>query len=126
MGTEIEIELGEESFKAELAENETAKRIAGKLPVQASPSFWGDEIYFEIPVDIGENEQPKTELEAGDLAYWPDGNAFCIFFGPTPSSTGPEPRPASPVTVIGQLLEDPELLKKLNRGSIGEVEVRKL
>lgn len=126
MGTEIEIELGDESFKAELTENETAKGIADKLPVQAPPSYWGDEIYFEIPVDIDENEQPETELEAGDLAYWPDGSAFCIFFGPTPSSTGPEPRPASPVTVIGELLENPKLLQELDRDSIGEVEVRKL
>lgn len=125
MGTEIEIDLGDESFKAELADNYTAKEISAALPVQTSPSFWGDEIYFEIPVDIVENEQLKTKLEAGDLAYWPDGNAFCIFFGPTPGSTGSEPRPASPVTVIGELLEDPELLSELDKGSIGDVEVRK-
>ena len=60
MGAEIEIDLDDESFKAELRENETAKGIADKLPVQASPSYWGDEIYFEIPVDIGENEQVQS------------------------------------------------------------------
>jgi len=124
--TEIEIEVDGRTVRGELVENNTAKEIAAALPIQASPSFWGDEIYFEIPVDIVENEQPETKLEAGDLAYWPDGNAFCIFFGPTPGSTGSEPKPASPVTVIGELLEDPELLKDLDRNSTGTVEIRKL
>ncbi len=125
MGTEIEIDLGDETFRAELTGNETARELADELPVRASPSFWGDEIYFEVPVDIVENERPETELKEGDLAYWPDGSAFCIFFGPTPSSEDSEPRPASPVTVIGELLDDPELLQGIDRGAIGEVKVRK-
>ncbi len=126
MGTEIEIELDGERFRAKLSENETAEKIADALPVRAVPRFWGDEIYFELPVDIAENELPETELNVGDLAYWPEGKAFCIFFGPTPSSKASEPRPASPVTIIGELLDDPGLLQDIDRSSVGKVKIKRL
>src|SRR6266566_2855101 len=60
---------------------------------------WGDEIYFGIPVKA-ESEDPREVVEPGDLAYWPPGSAFCIFYGPTPASRGDEIRPASPVNVV--------------------------
>jgi hypothetical protein len=55
-------------------------------------------------------------VSIGDLGYWPDGNAFCIFFGPTPVSKGDEIRPASPVTVFGKVTGDAEALKKVAAG----------
>lgn len=123
MGKEITITLNDRSFQGELNDTETAKSIGKKLPIEANPSFWGDEIYFEIPVDISENENPEVELEIGDLAYWPDGNAFCIFYGPTPSSNDSEPRPASPVTVVGELSGDATALREFDRGTAGKVRI---
>ncbi len=125
MGPKIKIILDQNSLRAELNETETAKAIAEELPVESRPNFWGDEIYFSVPVDLDENEHPETELTVGDLAYWPEGSAFCIFFGPTPASEGPEPRPASPVTVIGRLVDDPELLRNVDSSSISSIEVEK-
>ena len=52
----------------------------------------------------------------GDLGYWPPGEAFCIFFGPTPASRGGEIRPASPVNVFGRVSHDPTVLKKVAAG----------
>lgn len=123
MGKEITITVTDKPFKAELKESETAKAIGEKLPIEASPSFWGDEIYFEVPVDIDENENPEVELEIGELAYWPDGNAFCIFYGPTPSSNDSEPRPASPVTVVGKLAGDATALREFDRRSVDTVKI---
>ncbi len=123
MSKEITITINERSFKGELNDSETAKAIREELPVEAEPSFWGNEIYFEIPVDISENENPKVELEIGDLAYWPDGNAFCIFYGSTPSSDDSEPRPASPVTVIGELAGDATALREFSRGTAKKVKI---
>ena len=119
----IKITVNDKDFLGELNETETAKAIETNLPIEASPSFWGDEIYFEIPVDIEENENPEEELEVGDLAYWPDGNAFCIFYGPTPSSKGSEPRPASPVTVVGEVSGDATVLRQLDRGFGDKVKI---
>ena len=46
---------------------------------------------------------PSAEVKLGDLAYWPEGHALCIFFGPTPMSTGTAIIPAAPVTVVGKI-----------------------
>ena len=123
MGKEIVITVNEKSFRGELNDTDTAELIGDELPIEASPSFWGEEIYFEIPVNLAENEDPEEELEVGDLAYWPDGNAFCIFYGPTPSSEGSEPRPASPVTVVGRLSGDISGLRDFDRGSAEKVRI---
>ncbi len=64
-------------------------------------------------------DNPKSVVEKGDLGYWPDGPAFCIFFGQTPVSTKDEIRPASAVEVIGKVQCDPEEFKNKSwRGTI--------
>ena len=73
-------------------------------------SRWGDEIYFDVGVDLPE-EDPAEEVTVGDVAYWGPGSALCLFYGPTPASTGAAPRAASPVTVIGRLQGDPGSLR---------------
>ncbi len=112
----IVIKAGQVSQEAELNETKTAQLILDALPIKASANTWGDEIYFGIDVTTGEEDaQPVVEL--GDLAYWPPGHAFCIFFGRTPASHGDEIRPASPVNVFGKLLGDPKEFKKVPSGT---------
>jgi len=101
---------------AELNNNETAKKIWEALPIEGSVNTWGDEIYFSIPVKVG-LENAKAVVLEGDLGYWPPGNAFCIFFGPTPASEGEEIRPASPVNVFGKIIGDPQVFKKVRSGA---------
>lgn len=125
MGEKITIIINGERFDGELNETKTAQAVTEVLPVETEPNFWGKEIYFGIPVEIDQNEEPEEELEIGDLAYWPDGHAFCIFFGPTPNSEGSEPRPASPVTVIGKLTVDTTPLRELDLLAVKEVQVEK-
>jgi hypothetical protein len=109
----IRITIGGKEFAASLNHTQTAQAVYEALPLRASGSYWGDEIYFRIPVAV-ENEAPQPEVEVGDLAYWPDGCCFCIFFGKTPASKGDKPVPASPVTVIGRIDARPEELRGLN------------
>lgn len=109
---------------AELSEKspKTAEAIWNALPFEASANTWGDEIYFSIPVEVGEENAQET-VEMGDLGYWPPGNAMCIFFGPTPMSKTPqEIRPASPVNVFGKIPVDPKVFKKVRSGSQIRVE----
>lgn len=110
--------------EAELLEDknpETVKAIWEALPFETRANTWGEEIYFSIPVNIGEeNSQPTVEL--GDLGYWPPGNGFCIFFGPTPISRGEEIRPANPVNVFGKVIGDPKVFKKVRSGDKIRVE----
>jgi hypothetical protein len=101
-GMNIVIEIAGRGFPAELNDSATAAKVADALPIEAMTSTWGEEIYFTIPVETKEENAVET-VEAGDLAFWPVGNAFCIFFGPTPMSRENEIRPYSPVNVIGRL-----------------------
>ena len=94
----------------------TAKAFWDALPIEARANTWGDEIYFGIPVKR-ELETGEETVEIGDLGYWPAGNAFCIFFGPTPASRGDEIRPASPVNVFGKVNGDPRVFKKVRGGA---------
>ena len=101
--TRIRITAGSVTFEAELAANSTGAAIAAALPIEARANTWGDEIYFGIPVELEEADDASAEMHVGDLAYWPVGSAFCIFFGPTPASQGIDPRAASPVNWCGRL-----------------------
>ena len=104
----ITIKIGGISFKAELNDTETAKRIAKILPFTSSFSTWGEEIYFSVPVESGLDESAKEKVNPGDLGFWPPGRAFCIFFGPTPMSGPGEIVPAGAVNIIGKVSDDPK------------------
>ena len=93
----------------------TVDAIWSKLPIDGKANIWGDEIYFTIPVQVGAENQSEV-VQMGDLAYWPPGNALCIFFGPTPASWDKEIRPASPVNVIGRIVDNPRLFKLVGPG----------
>ncbi|MCZ6677676.1 MAG: cyclophilin-like fold protein [Candidatus Poribacteria bacterium] len=108
-------------MEAELNQSQTAQQIWDALPIEASGNTWGDEIYFSIPVTM-DGENPQEVVDLGDLAYWPPGTAFCIFFGRTPASRGDEIRPASPVNVIGKLSGDPEAFKRVRNGTVVKIE----
>ena len=106
----ITITAGKVSAQALLNDSPTATQIWEGLPIEARGNTWGDEIYFSIPVKA-KAENPKSVVEAGDIAYWPPGSAFCIFWGPTPASHGNEIRPASPVNVFGKLTGDAKVFE---------------
>jgi len=112
----IRIVAGSVKVTATLLDNRTADAVWQALPLEASAQLWGDEIYFSIPVSLGE-EESREVVEAGDLAYWPPGKAFCIFWGPTPASRGSEIRPASPVNVFGRVDGDPTVFDQVPSGA---------
>ena len=114
---DLTIEFKNQAFtiNALLNQTETAKSFVDILPINSPINLWGEEIYF--PVDLYfDNELPQETVDIGDIAYWPPGNAFCIFFGETPASVDGNIKPASAVTVIGKLESDPEVLKRVKSG----------
>ena len=112
----IRIRAGQVVAEAHLNESKTARSIWGALPIEAKAETWGDEIYFAIGLGAAEDSARET-VEMGDLGYWPPGQAFCIFFGPTPASHGDEIRPASPVNVVGQVVGDARVFKRVRAGT---------
>ncbi|MFC1927317.1 cyclophilin-like fold protein [Chloroflexota bacterium] len=116
MGKRIRIIAGAVEAEAELNNTATAQAIWEALPIRSQASLWGDEIYFSIPLSL-QLEAGQEVVGIGDLGYWPDGNAFCIFFGPTPVSQRDQIRPASPVTVFGKVIWDATILRKVAAGT---------
>jgi len=104
-------------MEAELLDTPTARKIAQALPIEGSVNVWGDEIYFDIPLTIDQEPDASQDVAVGDLGYWPVGPAFCIFFGPTPVSSGDQPRAYSPVNVFGRVMGDPQLFKSVPGGA---------
>ena len=114
----IRIRAGTLTMDAELNASATATLIWEALPIEAAGQTWGDEIYFGIPVRAREEKDAQAVVEMGALAFWPPGNAFCVFFGPTPASRNRnEIRPYSPVNVVGKVLGDATAFKQVRSGT---------
>ena len=106
MTNSIQIEVSRLVLQAELYDTPTARGILKALPIDGQANVWGEEIYFEIPPQLELEAGAREEVQVGELGYWPVGNAFCIFFGPTPVSQGDQPRAYSPVNVFGKIIGD--------------------
>jgi len=91
----------------------TVEAIVKKLPTEGRAALWKEEVYFEIPVKMGE-EKARSKVEKGDLAFWPMGNAFCIFSG--------ESQPYSPVNIVGKVTKNLELFIRVKSGSVIKLE----
>jgi hypothetical protein len=92
----------------------TVDTIVRKLPVEGRAALWKEEVYFEIPVKIGE-EKAKPTVETGAIAFWPMGSALCVFFG--------ESQPYSPVNILGKITKNLELFKQVKSGATIKVEL---
>ena len=112
----ISIRFDNLTVEATLNDSPTASEIWSQLPIEARTNTWGDEIYFEIPVNIPQEPDAREQVEIGELGYWPVGRAFCIFFGPTPVSTDEKPLAYSPVNIIGEVLGDFSQLSSIQDG----------
>lgn len=102
-------------FYAKFNDSKAAQDILNRLPLSGQVKRWGDEIYFETGVSASD-EWATREVNVGDIAYWPEGQCLCVFFGPTEASTGDKPVPASPVVIIGNTLANPGELREIKSG----------
>ena len=94
----------------------TVQAILENLPIQVGIIRWGDELYTEKTQIIAEEENAKREVNFLDVAYWPEGNALCLFYGPTPISKDGQILAYSPVNIVGRIIahdnEKNDLLEK--------------
>lgn len=115
-GRRIRITAGDVQVTATLNDSATAAQVWDALPLEASCSVWGDEIYFRIP-ELEPEDGAVEVVDMGAVAYWPPGSALCVFFGRTPASVGDEIRPASAVNVMGAIEGDATALKAARPGA---------
>ena len=111
----LKIELDGEVFGATLTKEispTTVEKIVESLPIESEVMTWGDEVYFDVPVAMDE-ENARESVSKGDIGYWPAGRTLCIFYGKTPISASEEHiKPASAVNVVGKI-DEPDRLKSI-------------
>jgi hypothetical protein len=91
----------------------TVDTIVRKLPVEGRAALWKEEVYFEIPVKLGE-EKAKPTVETGTVAFWPMGGAICVFYGKS--------QPYSPVSILGKVTKNLEVFAQVKSGTRIRVE----
>ncbi len=113
----IRFEFGTLVLEAELLDTPTAKAILAALPLTSTALTWGEEVYFEVPVEFAREKNARAVVTPGEIAYWPDGPAIAIGFGRTPISQGDETRLASPCNVFARALGDVKALAVVKAGT---------
>jgi hypothetical protein len=86
----------------------TVDTLVRKLPMEGRAALWKEEVYFEIPVKMGE-EKAKPNVEIGTIAFWPMGSALCVFYG--------QSQPYSPVSILGKITKNLELFRQVKSGT---------
>ena len=117
----IRFDFGALTLEAELLDTPTAKAITAALPISSSVLTWGEEVYFDVPVDVAREPDARAVIVPGEIAYWPQGPAIAIGFGRTPISKGNETRLASPCNVFAKAYGNVKMLSKVKTGEKVEV-----
>lgn len=102
--------------------SQTIAELLKSLPFTSRVQVWGDEVYFDAPFHSDLEKDARAEMEVGEVAFWPDGDALALFFGPTPVSDGRKPKAVSPCNVVGSIQGDHSVLRSVRPGAAVTVE----
>ena len=113
----IRFDFGTLTLDAELLDTSTARAVAAALPISSRALTWGEEVYFEVPVDVAREKDARAVVTPGEVAYWPDGHCIALGYGRTPISEGDETRLASPCNIFARALSDVKALAAVKAGA---------
>ena len=112
----IRFDFGVLTLEAELLDTPTARAVAAALPISSSSLVWGEEVYFEVPVQVAREPQARAVVTPGEIAYWPEGHCIALGYGRTPISQAGETRLASPCNIFARALVGVERLAHVQVG----------
>ena len=113
---QLEITAGGVSLRVEVLDTPTGRAVLAAAPFDARAQTWGEEVYFSTPIQVAREADARALVEAGELAFWVEGDAIAIGFGPTPVSRGDEIRLAAPTNIWGRTKDDVRRLETVRDG----------
>ncbi|MZD04277.1 hypothetical protein GTW43_04160 [Streptomyces sp. SID5785] len=108
---------------ATVEDTPTSRALLGRLPLTSTAQTWGEEVYFDTGLSARVEDGARQVVEPGTVAFWTDGDALALPYGPTPISRGDECRLASPCNLLGRLDGDPRVLATVRGGDPVRVEL---
>ena len=117
----LRFDFGTLTLDAELLDTPTGRAVAAALPISSSALTWGEEVYFEVPVQVPAEADARAVVTPGEIAYWPEGHCIALGFGRTPISRGDETRLASPCNIFAKALGDVKALAAVRAGATVKV-----
>jgi hypothetical protein len=118
----IRIIAGKARFEVALDDTPTARSLLEALPFESVAQTWGEEVYFEAPVNAILEPEARQTVEAGTVCFWVEGSALALPWGRTPISTDARPKLVSPCNVLGKILGDAQVLAQVKSGDRVKVE----
>jgi uncharacterized protein len=114
----VTIQAGRIAIRAKLLDTPTAERIWQALPITSSAKTWGREVYFDTTISSEAEPEAREVVHAGEIAFWPAGDAIAIGFGPTPISKKGEIRMTGRCNVWAMALDDVAQLQSVHAGEV--------
>ncbi|MFG2121695.1 cyclophilin-like fold protein [Streptomyces sp. NPDC048710] len=111
------------NITATLDDTPTTQALGKALPLASTAHTWGEEVYFDTGVSVSRETDARQVVEPGTVAFWTDGDALALPYGPTPISLGDECRLASPCNILGRLDGDAAVLATVRDGDPVRVEL---
>ena len=118
----IRISWDDGAVEAILDATPTAENVWAALPCTSTANTWGEEVYFEVPVQAELEPDARQVVEKGAVCFWVEGQSLALPYGPTPISEGDECRLVSEVNVLGQIAGEPRALAGVRVGAPIRVE----
>jgi len=113
----LRVEAGAVAFELELGDSPTSKALLAAAPFEAQAQTWGDEVYFSTPVSAKLEPGAKQVVEPGTVCFWTQGDALALPYGRTPISTDDKPKLANACSVLGKVVGDFMVLKRVKGGT---------
>jgi hypothetical protein len=115
--TRIRFDFGAVSLDADLKDTPTALAVEEIVPFVSTVLTWGEEVYFDVPLQVRPEVDARIVVTPGEIAFWPDGPAIAIGYGATPASREGETRLANPCNVFAVAVQPVQVLRAVWAGT---------